>query len=768
MNRFVRRAAVGAVAALLLVSAVSASGRAATPRTVVLGFDGASADRTEKLLAEGKLPNLAALAKRGGWSKLATSNPAQSPVSWAVIETGTNPGKTGIYDFLKRTWASGGANVHIDIGLVSIDLRTPLSDLARAGLVFGAGLVGAAAGVGVILALYAGKRRAKRPRGLLQGTMTGVGALFACVAYVVLAWIPMTVPYAVNQRDGSPFWKTADGKGVRWVALEAPLSFPADEMECGDCLSGLGVPDVQGTWGRYATWTEDPGTTDRSEMGGVTYFLEPGAKSFDLVLPGPKNPLADPDVVRDSFRAADIERNKRDAAFDWTLIRRRASETKGEILELADRVAAHVAVTIERGKSVQLTTAEGLRVNLAPGVWSELVPVVFRMSPVVKIHANARFLLQSAGSARPAADGEFAPFKLFVAPVQFDAAQLPPNAQIASPMSFAKDLAAANGPFETLGWPELNSPVKDDVIADRDFLSHIEIVRKGREKRLFERLARSDWDCLFAMFSEPDRVQHALYRHVDEKSPRHDKAAAAEFAGEIDRAYVEMDRLVGEVAAKVGPDVRILVVSDHGFAPFRRGVNLNNFLCSQKLMTRSGNGGPGTMFNMQGFADVKWPETKAYAMGLGNLYLNLKGREPEGCVDPNEAETVMRQIESGLLALRDVNGEKVVRHVYRGKDLYHGARAADAPDLVVGFEWGYRVSWQNALGSVDDDVITDNKFRWSGDHCSVDPELVPGILFSSVPLDPAAKPGVADVAPSVLSLYGIASPDTDGKSFLAR
>jgi len=115
-----------------------------------------------------------------------------------------------------------------------------------------------------------------------------------------------------------------------------------------------------------------------------------------------------------------------------------------------------------------------------------------------------------------------------------------------------------------------------------------------------------------------------------------------------------------------------------------------------------------------------------------------------------------------------VNGEKVVRQVYRGKALYHGARAGDAPDLVVGFEWGYRVSWQSALGSVDDDVITDNKFRWSGDHCSVDPELVPGILFSSVPLDPAAKPGVADVAPSVLSLYGIASPDTDGKSFLAK
>jgi predicted AlkP superfamily phosphohydrolase/phosphomutase len=269
------------------------------------------------------------------------------------------------------------------------------------------------------------------------------------------------------------------------------------------------------------------------------------------------------------------------------------------------------------------------------------------------------------------------------------------------------------------------------------------------------------------MFSEPDRVQHALYRHVDEKSPRHDKAVAAEFAGEIDRSYVEMDRLVGEVVAKAGPDTRVLVVSDHGFAPFRRGVNLNNFLCAHKLMTRSGDA-KGDLFKMTGLADVRWKETKAYAVGLGNLYLNLKGREPEGVVESADAEKVLAEIEGHLYALRDTDGSKVVRRVYRGKDLYKGARAGEAPDLVIGFEWGYRVSWQNCLGAVDDDVITDNQFRWSGDHCSVDPDLVPGVLFSSVPLDPAAKPGVIDVAASVLSLYGVAAPSEDGKSFLAR
>ncbi len=780
MKRRLLLAVPAAVAGALIALALSGDPvRAAPPRTVVLGFDGAAADRTEMLMAEGKLPNLAALAKRGGYSRLATSNPAQSPVSWASIATGWNPGKTGIYDFLKRVPTRHG--VSIQIGLAEPVQRDVIPMWGRALLICGAGAVGAAAGVGVILALYAGERRAKRPKGLLQGTMTGVAAVFACAAYVVLAWVPTSVPYAKNLRSGEPFWVTLDRAGVRCVALEAPLSFPADEMSCGCCLSGLGVPDIQGTWGTFATWTNDPSTAAHTETGGVSWFVEPGTKKFDLVLPGPPNPRADPDAVAAAYKAADEEKYKREAAFHWTPMKRRASETAEDVLKLASQTTARIAVEIEMTKGAKLTTAEGVVVHLAPGVWSDLVPVVFTVSPIVKIHGRVRFLLESAGSA-PTATGEpWIPFVLFAAPVQFDAGELPPNVQIASPMQFAKDLAHANGPFETIGWPELTNPVKDDLLADRDFLTHLNIIRKGREKRLFERLERTDWDVLFAMFSEPDRVQHAFWRHIDPKSPRHDPVAAKEFGPEIDRSYVEMDRLVGEVVAKCGPETRVLVISDHGFAPFRRGVNLNNLLCAGGLQVRSGNAGPkgvgdlipgkeGVKVKAGGkfFEDVKWGETKAYAMGLGNLYLNLKGREVLGAVDPKDADKVLDTIEAQLYALRDKDGSKVVAKVYRGKDLYHGARAAEAPDIVVGFESGYRVSWQTALGSIDDDVITDNKFRWSGDHCSVDPSHCGGILFSSLPLSETATPGVVDVNPSVLSLYGLSGPDPDGRSFLAK
>jgi predicted AlkP superfamily phosphohydrolase/phosphomutase len=173
---------------------------------------------------------------------------------------------------------------------------------------------------------------------------------------------------------------------------------------------------------------------------------------------------------------------------------------------------------------------------------------------------------------------------------------------------------------------------------------------------------------------------------------------------------------------------------------------------------------PGSAF----FTDVDWSRTQAYAMGLGNMYLNLDGREPGGTVQPGEVDALLTSIRDKLLTLTDADGTRVVRDVYRGTDLYSGSRIADAPDLVVGFERGYRVSWQTCLGALDDDVITDNTQRWSADHCSVDPSLVPGILFSSRPLRAGVQPGILDVTPSLLDLLGVTRDDLEGASFLAR
>ncbi len=750
-------------------------------RVVMLGFDGAAAQITERMLGEGKLPHLAALRERGGYSRLATANPAQSPVSWASMTTGLNPGETGIYDFLKRRFTPGEPGVGIAIGMVEPVAEVVLSPVQRAAIVTLAGVLGAALG-GLLAwfglgAISAGWRRGGR----LQAALCAPAALLSVVALVVVGWVPETVPFAKNLRGGEPFWVTIDRAGLVCEALEAPLAFPADPMEHGACLSGLGVPDLQGTWGTWSVWTDDLAVPATTETAGSGYFVGTDVDEFEIVLAGPLDPRPGADEVIATTRKADEEKYRRELAFDWGRARRRQSETEEALLRIQRRLTTNVHVALLRDpRRARLTTAEEVVVDLVPGEWSDPVPVVFPVSPLARftprgrLSGRVRFLL-SFGGETPGAEATRGTFRIFVAPVNIDpTADLPPNLRISEPPEFVRDLAAEVGPFETLGWPELTNPVKDNLLADVFFLEHIKRVMAGREARLKARIAAGGWDCLFAMFSETDRVQHVLWRHTDPKSPTYDPDVSPQFADAIENIYMEMDRIVGETVAAVGPDVQVLVVSDHGFAPFRRGVNINNFLRAEGLQVGipGAQGGPMSVAALATrgstyFSDVDWSRTRAYAMGLGNIFLNLKGREPGGIVDPADAPALIEEIREKLLALRDTDGFAVTREVYRGSDLYHGARVAEAPDLVAGFEEGYRVSWQNCLGALDSDVITDNTQLWSADHCSVDPSIVPGILFSSRPLRADAEPGILDVVPSLFELLGMRRDHLEGTSFFA-
>jgi predicted AlkP superfamily phosphohydrolase/phosphomutase len=786
MHSRIRRVVLGAaLAALAAVGALELGRPDATaqdqrPRVLVLGFDGAAAQVTERLLEEGRLPNLSALRERGGYARLATSNPAQSPVSWASMTTGRNPGETGIYDFLRRRFTPGQPGVSIAIGLAEKVEKPVMDATTRAVVVTAAGGLGAI--LGGLLAFFGlgVLNPAWRRGGRLQAALCAPAAVLALAALAVVSWVPEKVPHARNLRGGEPFWVTLDRAGLVCEALEAPLAFPADPMEHGSCLSGLGVPDVQGTWGTWAIWTDDASVPSTTETAGTGFYVGKDVDAFDLVIPGPLDPRPDADKVLDADRAADEEKYRRELAFDWNAARRRRSETDEQLLRLGRRLQTEVAVTLRRGAGASLRTADGITLDLSPGEWSALIPVRFLVSPLghvtsrACIHGRVRFLL-SFGETPDAATAP-GTFRLFVSPVQLDAAaHLQPNLAISSPPEYARELADAVGPFETLGWPELTNPVKDGMLEDVFFLEHLKKVMEGREKRLRARIEAGGWDCLFAMFCEPDRVQHVLWRHTDPQSPTYAPDVSPRFAGEIDRIYEEMDRIVGEAVELAGPETVVLVVSDHGFAPFRRGVNLNNFLRAHGFqIPLAGTAGgamnvgalaaPGSTF----FPDVDWDRTQAYAMGLGNLYLNLKGREPGGIVSEDEADAVLTSIREKLLQLTDRDGTRVVREVYRGSDLYSGSRTADAPDLVVGFEEGYRVSWQTCLGACDEDVIIDNTQRWSADHCSVDPSLVPGILFSSRGLRDDMDPGILDVLPSLLELLDVERDDLEGASFLAR
>jgi predicted AlkP superfamily phosphohydrolase/phosphomutase len=195
-------------------------------------------------------------------------------------------------------------------------------------------------------------------------------------------------------------------------------------------------------------------------------------------------------------------------------------------------------------------------------------------------------------------------------------------------------------------------------------------------------------------------------------------------------------------------------LSDHGFSSFRRGVNLNAWLRDNGYLTLEN----GATESGQYFKGVDWSRTRAYTMGLGGLYINLKGREAQGTVKPGaEAEALKQELIEKLHNLGDADRDgTAIRTVYATSALYRGPYLAEAPDLIVGYNDGYRTSWDAAVGKVTSAVFEDNCKAWSGDH-SVDPVLVPGVLFSNRKFD-ADDPGIEDLAPTVLDLFGVDRP----------
>jgi predicted AlkP superfamily phosphohydrolase/phosphomutase len=233
-----------------------------------------------------------------------------------------------------------------------------------------------------------------------------------------------------------------------------------------------------------------------------------------------------------------------------------------------------------------------------------------------------------------------------------------------------------------------------------------------------------------------------------------------------------MDAVVGDVAARLGPDDLLLIASDHGFQTWRRGVNVNQWLMNQGYLVGDDADEKKLpdWFAGRWKAPVDWSQTKAYAIGLGQVYLNVRGREPEGIVDPKDVDALAAEIRGKLLALKDVDGTPPLKDVIVLKDVYRGPKVASCGELQLAFDVGYRVSWQTALlGGMrrGGPVFEDNFFAWSGDHCSTDRSLVPGVLLSNQPLPQAPadrRYQVRDVAATVLERFGIAAPDLVGES----
>jgi len=683
----VKRATVVVLAGAIALGAIHC-GRSAPPETfkqklVILGYDGMDPVLTQRWMAEGRLPNLAALAARGGFSRLGTSHSPESPTSWSSFATGTNAGKHNIFDFLVR------------------DPKTYMPDL---------------------------------------GIVKKVPPEF------LFNYLPIKKPEIRSIRGGTSFWTTAGQAGVRSSLLTIPITFPAEQVDNGEMLSGLPLPDIRGTIGTFYYFASDLSRYEEgnTEMGGILKRLVFDQNVARSELIGPPDP-----TVKAQQRAI---RAKGPAISDTD---------RATLAELAAREDIRVPLTVRWNRAERKATIDiqNTTVSLGEGEWSKWVTLEFRVNYLVRIQGMVQMYLVGADKD----------LRLYVSPVNWRPDN--PPFPISSPASFSKDLDERLGHFRTLGWSEATWPLNEDRIDEKTFMDDLFRAFDDRAQVIMHRLDARGWDLLIGVIESTDRVSHMMWRFEDKTHPMYNADAAAKYGDSILRVYQRVDQMVGEVVKRVGPDTQVIVMSDHGFHSFRQAVNLNTWLVNQGYLAikgqRTEQKNLSNLFLGSGqfWENVDWSRTKAYAMGLGQVFINLRGREGEGAVDPADYKAVTDDLAARLMALTDpANGARIVSAVYKRDEIYSGEFVNDAPDLQVGMVDGYRVSWQTTLGgSPPGSIVYPNLRKWSGDHCGFDYKTIPGLLISNRKLV-ASDPNVMDIAPSVLKYFGIAIPKAiDGK-----
>jgi len=216
-----------------------------------------------------------------------------------------------------------------------------------------------------------------------------------------------------------------------------------------------------------------------------------------------------------------------------------------------------------------------------------------------------------------------------------------PALPISQPSFYAAYLASLIGPFATTGMAEDTWALNEGVIDGDAFLKQAWGIFEERESMFLSALENTRRGVVACVFDTSDRIQHMFYRQFQTGNGAH--------AGVVEAMYRRMDVLVGKAVAYAGIDTALFVLSDHGFCSFRRGVNLNSWLHHNGYLALKNGSGDSTFLR-----GVDWSRTKAYALGLAGMYLNLRGRESQGTVEPGaEAETLKRELIRSLSALRD-------------------------------------------------------------------------------------------------------------------
>ena len=568
--------------------------------------------------------------------------------------------------------------------------------------------------------------RDKRTYAPAPGTVTEITA---GTVWLPGKWEFPTQEGGDSNRTGKAFWTILGESGVPADVWRMPINFPVEESKEGVSFPGMMTPAVDSAYGEPSLYSTDPPARAIGDEKIQQITVRGGVAKAELL--GPSN--------------AFIEGNPR-------------SSVPFEVYVDEEADAAVVSIS---GKSLVLE----------PGEWSAFVQVSFDMLPMGLMAQGGivRFYLRSVSPE----------LELYASPVNLDPTA--PLSPVSAPEEAAAELAEEIGLYYTQGMAEDVNALKKEMLTDAEFMEQARLVydERGRmlDMALDKYMKNEEGGFLFFYYSSVDLCCHMMWRHKDKSHPDYDAAVADQSSEEwsgregttwndvVDDLYMRMDPVLGEIRERVGEDTDIIVMSDHGFASYRRKFSLNTWLLEEGyLVLKEGkerelprdhaDWSPATIMT-----HVDWSRTKAYGIGFNGLYINRKGREAEGSVPEAEVAALVRELADKLEARRDEDGTQVVVDATITSEVYVGARVDDAPEIQVGYNRGYGNSDESSLGRITNQVLMDNTGgTFNGSHL-MDPSVVLGTILTNREIT-AELPRLEDLTVEILRTYGI-QPDPD-------
>ena len=514
--------------------------------------------------------------------------------------------------------------------------------------------------------------------------------------------IPLAKPSIRNLRKSKPWWTILGEHNIWSTIIRVPITFPPDKFY-GAQLGAMCIPDLLGTQGTFMLFTTRPGGESFQE-GGLRFELKANGSrdSFEGTIEGPENTF----------------------------------------FEGNPPMTLPLKLELDRSGKRGLVTVNGETADLEQGVLSDWVKLTFKAVAGLKVTGITRMMITEMDDH----------VSLYLSPINIEPEK--PVMPISHPGFYCSYLEKKLGAYATLGLAEDTWALNEKVTDDRTFMTQTQDIDCEREEMLFTALDTLRKGALVTVFDATDRVNHMFWRYTEDGHPAAAGIDDPEYGDAIEQQYLRNDEIVGKVLKRIGDGDVLWVMSDHGCTSFRRGVNLNAWLMDNGfLFLKEGADG-----SEQWLQSVDWSRTRAYAVGLVGIFLNIEGRESQGIVKKGaEVEALKAELKAGLDGLEDSEkGVVAINEAFDTDILYRGPYKGNAPDLLIGYNHGYRISWDCASGVVAGAVFEDNTKAWSGDHI-VDPRLVPGVFLANHPID-KDDPAIIDLAPTALTFFGLKPP----------